>query len=49
MLVDGDYQLLEGDRVWLPEIGLSLGRERGTYLGREREWLYWFDQAGNRY
>ena len=48
MLVDGDYQLLEGDRVWLPEIGLSLGRERGTYLGREREWLYWFDQAGNR-
>ena len=48
MLVDGTYQLLEGDRVWLPEIGLSLGRERGTYLGREREWLYWFDEAGNR-
>ena len=47
-LVDGEYQRLEGDRVWLPEIGLSLGRERGTYLGREREWLYWFDEAGNR-
>ncbi|MEO1522449.1 MAG: hypothetical protein AAFU78_16955 [Cyanobacteria bacterium J06633_2] len=32
----------------MPEIGLSLGRERGVYLGREREWLYWYDEAGNR-
>ena len=47
-LVNGEYQLLEGDLVWLPEIGLSLGRERGVYLGREREWLYWFDSNGHR-
>ncbi|MDV3350951.1 Uma2 family endonuclease [Leptothoe sp. LEGE 181152] len=47
-LVDGTYQLLEGGPIWLPEIGLGLGRERGTYLGREREWLYWYDQDGNR-
>lgn len=47
-LVDGTYQLLEGGPIWLPEIGLGLGRDRGTYLGREREWLYWYDQDGNR-
>ena len=46
--VKGTYQLLEGNPVWLPELCLSLGRERGTYLGREREWLYWYDAEGNR-
>ncbi|MBE9063109.1 Uma2 family endonuclease [cf. Phormidesmis sp. LEGE 11477] len=47
-LVDGVYQLLEGNPVAIPEIGLSLGRERGIYLGREREWLYWYDESGKR-
>ena len=47
-LVNGTYQLLEGSPVWLPEIGLGLGRERGTYLGRDREWLYWYDEVGDR-
>ena len=47
-LVDGTYRLLEGNPVWLPEVGLGLGRERGTYLGREREWLYWYEKSGNR-
>lgn len=47
-LVEGRYELLEGSPVWLPEIGLGLGRERGSYLGREREWLYWYDDTGNR-
>ena len=32
----------------MPEIGLALGRERGTYLGRTREWLYWYDEAGRK-
>lgn len=47
-LVDGDYKLMEGSPVWLPEVGLGLGRERGTYLGRQREWLYWYDESGQR-
>ncbi len=47
-LVNGNYQLLDGNPVWLPEVGLGLGRDRGLYLGREREWLYWYDQTGNR-
>ncbi|KAI9135061.1 Uma2 family endonuclease [Acaryochloris sp. CCMEE 5410] len=48
ILENGTYQQLDGNPVWLPEIGLGLGRERGTYLGREREWLYWFNQDGDR-
>ncbi|MEL6778108.1 MAG: Uma2 family endonuclease [Cyanobacteria bacterium J06597_16] len=47
-LVDGEYKLMEGSPVWLPEVGLGLGRERGTYLGRQREWLYWYDESGQR-
>jgi len=24
-------------------------QQRGTYQGLTREWLYWYDEAGNRY
>ena len=37
-----------GSQVWIPEIGLAIGRERGVYLGRTREWLYWYDQDGHK-
>jgi len=50
-LVGDRYQLLspeQGQLVWLPKIGLGLGRERGVYLGREREWLYWYDENGKK-
>nr|WP_228014583.1 Uma2 family endonuclease [Fortiea sp. LEGE XX443] len=48
-LVEGKYILQPGDKVWLPEIGLGIGREQGTYQGRTREWLFWYDENGNRY
>lgn len=48
-LENGKYELLTGEPVWMPEIGLGLGRDRGNYQGLTREWLYWFDQNGNRY
>jgi hypothetical protein len=47
-LENGVYQQLEGERFWLPEVGLALGRERDRYMGYEREWLYWYDEAGDR-
>jgi Uma2 family endonuclease len=47
-LVDGAYVPLSGNPIWLPEIGLALGRERGTFQGITREWLYWYDQQGQR-
>ncbi|MBZ8179627.1 Uma2 family endonuclease [Oscillatoria salina] len=47
-LVDGEYQLQPENPVWLPEIGLGIGCERGTYGGITREWLYWYDESGNR-
>jgi Uma2 family endonuclease len=47
-LVDGDYILQPGSQVWIPEIGLAIGRERGVYLGRSREWLYWYDATGQK-
>ena len=43
-LVNGEYVLLRGNPVWLPEVGLGIGRERGTYQGISREWLYWYDE-----
>jgi len=48
-LVEGEYVLQPGDVIWMPEVGLGIGRERGTYQGLTREWLYWYDQDGNRY
>lgn len=48
-LVKGRYELLEGNPVWLPEIELGIGCERGNYGGVIREWLYWYDQDGKRY
>jgi Uma2 family endonuclease len=50
-LIAGKYELLpsENNRVWLPEIGLAIGYEQGSHLAWCREWLYWYDQSGDRY
>jgi Uma2 family endonuclease len=52
-LIGGRYvlQVGLGDewRVWLPEVGLAIGRERRNYDQTNREWLYWYDQTGVRY
>jgi Uma2 family endonuclease len=42
------YELKGVNQVWLDQIGLALGSERGSYLGIEREWLYWYDAEGSR-
>ncbi len=47
-LVNNEYVLHSGNVVWLTEIGLGIGRERGTYQGITREWLYWYDEQGQR-
>ncbi len=48
-LVEGKYVLQPGNKIWMSEIGLGIGREQGIYQGRTREWLFWYDQKGNRY
>ncbi|HAX80661.1 MAG TPA: hypothetical protein DCY88_33705 [Cyanobacteria bacterium UBA11372] len=48
-LVNGKYELQQGNPVWMPEIALGIGYERGNYSGVTREWLYWYDAQGNRY
>ncbi len=48
-LVDGNYVLQSGNPVWMPEIGLGIGCERGNYSGVTREWLYWYNEQGQRY
>jgi Uma2 family endonuclease len=48
-LVDGVYQLQVGEPLWMPEIGLGIGRcvLPGDPLGREV--LSWFDVRGDRH
>jgi Uma2 family endonuclease len=48
-LVNGKYELQPGNPVWMPEIHLGIGCERGNYSGVTREWLYWYDAEGKRY
>ncbi len=45
----GEYELVDDNPAWMPEIGLGIGTSMGTYQGITREWLYWYDNAGNRY
>jgi hypothetical protein len=33
----------------MPEIGLGIGREIGTYDRCQREWLYWYNSDGVRF
>lgn len=47
--MDGAYVLQPGNPVWLPEVGLGIGAQRGTYAGLTREWLYWYDEQGRRF
>ena len=48
-LENGQYQPLQSNPVWLPEVGLAIGTGIGTYQGTNREWLYWYDEQGSRY
>jgi Uma2 family endonuclease len=48
-LVDGEYVRQPGEPVWMPEIGLGIGREIGTFESWQREWLYWYDREGMRF
>lgn len=48
-LANGNYQLQAGNPLWLPEIGLGIGYERGDYGGVTRDWLYWYDENNQRY
>lgn len=36
-LIEGNYVRCVGKPVWMPEIGLGIGRERGTFWGWQRE------------
>lgn len=48
-LENGIYLLCSGEPVWMPEINLGIGRGQGVHEGWQREWLYWFDEQGNRF
>jgi Uma2 family endonuclease len=48
-LVNGKYELQANNPVWMPEIGLGIGYERGEYGGLTRDWLYWYDEKSQRY
>ncbi|WNZ44091.1 Uma2 family endonuclease [Leptolyngbya boryana CZ1] len=48
-LVGGRYVRQPGNPSWMPEAGLGIGVERGTHEGVTQDWLYWYDERGNRY
>ncbi len=48
-LEGGTYVRQVGEPVWMPEIGLGMGREQGQMEGVEQEWLAWYTEAGVPY
>jgi Rps23 Pro-64 3,4-dihydroxylase Tpa1-like proline 4-hydroxylase len=47
--MEGQYHRQAGEPVWMPEIGLGIGRVQGQLEGIDQEWLAWHDVAGNPY
>jgi Uma2 family endonuclease len=47
-LVNGDYQLQQDEPLWMPEIGLGIGRSQQVIANLSREVLAWFNQTGDR-
>lgn len=48
-LVYGAYQLQAGEPVWMPEVGLGIGRCVLPTDPLAREVLSWYDHRGQRY
>jgi len=50
-LENGRYmrQLGDGKPILLPEIGLGIGCFLGVYKQLRRNWLFWYDENGNRF
>jgi Uma2 family endonuclease len=48
-LVGSNYQLQIGEPLWMPEVGLGIGRCPEIFPGSLEEVLSWFDEKGNRY
>jgi Uma2 family endonuclease len=48
-LEDGEYILQPGEPIWLPELGLGIGRVQGEISNVPMEWLAWFDAQNQPY
>jgi Uma2 family endonuclease len=48
-LVGDSYQLQIGEPLWMPEIGLGIGRCPEIFAGSNEEVLSWYDDRGDRY
>ena len=48
-LIQGTYQLQQGEPFWMPELGLGIGRVQGELGCISEEWLAWHNEAGVPY
>ncbi len=48
-LIQGKYVQMVGNPVWMPELGLGIGKARLDHQGYDREWVFWFDENNQRY
>jgi Uma2 family endonuclease len=48
-LEDDRYLLQSGEPIWLPELGLGIGRVQGEISNVPMQWLAWFDAQNQPY
>ncbi len=48
-LIQGKYVQMVGNPVWMPELGIGIGKARLDHQGYDREWVFWFDENNQRY
>ncbi len=48
-LIQGKYVQMVGNPIWMPELGIGIGKQQYDHQGYDREWVFWYDEQNQRY
>jgi Uma2 family endonuclease len=48
-LIQGKYVQMVGNPIWMPELGIGIGKQQYDHQGYDREWVFWYNEQNQRY